>query len=524
VTQAVDLLGFEHKKVDTAERYASFLQAMLTASWYECPDSVVEPLLELHNHPDLRPQDALQLLRFCVSRGTFVRALAELPAAAGLGVAEVWDLAQLCFEKTPMTRYDDFCSSDDDEIEPAAALHMLELVAALPAARRLTSNQVLQLLQQALQASSDIQSPTLSSVLILPAAQHISPAGAEGLVQAALSMAASESWVLEELCSHIPACAAAFEAVSSPQLQQQLQAVLAEHESCGVSVATLLQHPKLQHHIEEVLPTVLLAAFHTRSRRPARASLWCRAPDGEGYQGIKLRLSDPELQQLLQLPAARGLPSRVIAELMGLSVERMGGELLQELVRLPAAAEVGDEVVRGLLQQASGHASTAIIDPGLTDVSAAASAGTAAQQQRQATSWSELVLECLAARSGPAVLFPLLQLPWAQLLPASTVRVLLQETMERQARPAFDRLMQLPQAPLGAADMQLYADALQASAREGREELLPSKHTCSEEESGDDEGGYGYGDFDGYDEEGDYDDDSDGDGDSELGSSGGYSY
>lgn len=482
---AVDLLEFAGKAVHTAERYVSFLTALLTTSYYEHPDDVIQALLGLSNHPELRRQDILQLLHFCVTRGHAVQSFAALPAAAEVNVAEAWDLMQLCFQDQPAPRNDSDSSSTPS--------HMLEVLLSLPAARGLSPDQVLQLLQQILQlqAGPGISSCLLSSVLKLPAAQHISPAGAEALLLATLGKAPSAAWLLDELCSHLPACAAAFEALDSQQLQQQLQAALAENKACGRSVCMLLQHPQLQEHLGAVLTLVLLAAFHTQPQQPAGASPWCQSlSPGSGYQGIQLAMTDKELRQLLHLPAAAQLSTPVIGELMALSVERMGGKLLQDLVSLPAAAQLGDEVVRGLLQHAAGHASTATAGSELAARTAASAAGTSAaatagsgaqQQQEKSASWSKVVQECLGSASGPAILFPLLQLPWVQLLPASTIRVLLQEAIERQARPAFDRLMQLPQAPRGAADVQLFSEALQASARAGMQ--VPFLGGCIEDSS-----------------------------------------
>lgn len=502
LSRALALLKLAVKEFVTAERYVAFLTAMLTASYYEETDAVITPLLGLHNHQDLRRQDILQLLQFCVTNGHDVQSLAALPAAAEVNVAEAWDFMQLCFQDLPATRYDEDTGSTQSD-EPKPRIYMLEVLLALPAARSLTPDQVLQLLQQILQAGSSISSLVLSSLLKLPAAQHIGPAGAEAVVLAALGKAPSAAWMLDALCCHLPACAAAFEALDPQQLQQQLQAALAGNKNCGVSVCKLLQHPKLQQHLGGVLPMVLLAAFHSRPQQPVGVSPWCQSRPGSGYQGIQLTMTDKELQQLLHLPAAAGLSAPVIGELMALTAERMGGKLLQDLVRLPAAAQLEDGVVWGLLQQAAGHASTAMADPELAAGAAASAAGTATaatagtaaqQQQEKAASWSKVVQECLGSDSGPAVLFPLLQLPWAQLLPASTIRVLLQEAVERQARPTFDRLMQLPQAPRGAVDVQLLADALQASARDGMQ--VPFLRSCiagsSEEDEEWGEGDKGY--------------------------------
>jgi hypothetical protein len=70
------------------------------------------------------------------------------------------------------------------------------------------------------------------------------------------------------------------------------------------------------------------------------------------------------------------------------------------------------------------------------------------------------VQACLKELSGAAVLFPLLQLPWAQRLPAAVVKCLLLAAAERQAKSTFDRLMQLTQAPRDDAEVQEYADII----------------------------------------------------------------
>jgi hypothetical protein len=177
-----------------------------------------------------------------------------------------------------------------------------------------------------------------------------------------------------------------------------------------------------------------------------------------------------------RLPAAACLSVPVVHELMQLSLQRMEGALLQELVRLPAAQQLSDADIALLLRLAAGQAAGGTAGPAAAGGAGTSGAGTsgraepAEEQQQQLAPPRQhtrpqrakqgqgqqpearpcqqqecepagsgvlpgLVLQCLQQPKGAAGLFPLLLLPWVQQLPAACVKALLQAAAERHAEP-----------------------------------------------------------------------------------------
>lgn len=159
-------------------------------------------------------------------------------------------------------------------------------------------------------------------------------------------------------------------------------------------------------------------------------------------------------------------------------------QLFQVLVELPAAAQISTQGVQELLQSALRQGRKSV-GAAMVEACSPQQAGSSAQpprprpqqqqqrRQRQqdemaavaephadSNQLAQLVLQCLQRPCGAAALFPLLQLPWVQHLPAPAVRTLLQAAGEWQDRVVCDRLLMLPQAPRGDADVQRFADVV----------------------------------------------------------------
>lgn len=200
-------------------------------------------------------------------------------------------------------------------------------------------------------------------------------------------------------------------------------------------------------------------------------------------------------------------------------------------MQLPAAAQISTQGVRELPQSALRQGKKSVGSAAMVEACSPQQAGSSAQpprpqqqqrsqrrqrgrrqQQEEAAAVAEphadssqlaqLALQCLQRPCGAAALFPLLQLRWAQHLPAPAVRTLLQAAGERQDRAVFDRLLALPQAPSGDADVQRFAEVVRFIAGEphlcdvpppqegtgGRQQETDSEEGSEEDEEDSEEG------------------------------------
>lgn len=479
VKEAMNLLGYSHITVTDPAVYRQFLQALVKGTFEEYLDETMDAITAATNMPVLGLDEYLKLLHYCVVHRMLPGAITAMPAAQEVAVADVWELLQLSFVNRPRLTPSPGRGDDDLEYDNSKACPWLVRdLAALPAMQQLTADQIAWVLQQALQHDGS----GIHEMLALPAARRMDAAAAHQLVLTAFFKGGHTSKeYLKELCEKVPACAAAWEDLDPQLLQQHLESALGQGKlKDSAALASLLQHPKLQQHVAELLPTVLLAGFHCYQKPGTFFECYGGAAKvDEGYHGMQLCMSLQEVETLLAHPAAARLSASVVQTLMRCSIKRMDGVLLQELVGLPAAARVGNAEVVALLQLAVQKGrSYCLRGAHMSDTVAgiaAELAGVAVQQQhgqsqplRQETDAAAadmvgLVHTLLDQAKGAMYLFPLLQLPWARQLPAAVVRTLLQSAAERQARPTFDHLMQLPQAPRGDAEVQGWSDALQVS-------------------------------------------------------------
>jgi hypothetical protein len=374
----------------------------------------------------------------------------------------------------------------------------------LPAALAFSAQQLAGITRAYVQQESGHVRQILVALLALPAAQQFDPDVAQGLLFTALERGSVQA--VDVLCQHLPACAAAWQHMDSQLLLQRLEALLCNTAS-GVNrlqqVHSFLTHPSLQQHVEHLLPGLLLSAFAKGCRH------W---QPGSG------RFAADELQVPLQLPAAQTLSSSVLRQLMQLSILRMDGALLPELVRHSAAAQLQQDDVSLVLQAALEHPYAG--DSGITGAAARhaafapSSVGEAAvmimlegqqgappQQQESLTahyahphqqgqqrndsegqqehactaqglpgrsssvpSVLELLQECLQSPQAVAYMFQLSMLPWVQQLPAVALKGLLLAAGEYQFKAMFHELLQLPQVPRDDAEVQEATDLLAFSA------------------------------------------------------------
>ena len=479
-----------------AASYVTLLQAIVKGIYEEHLDKAVEVVLKSNRGPTLNRQQCMQLLRCCVAEGLIPTRYLKLPACQSLSPEEIKELLQLCFEEPPYGDDGDASACSSDYFEGPFPYLVPELI-TLPRARELSADSILQLMQRALQGKvKSGADDALRSLAALPQAQQINSADARELVQTAANR---DDWKqLDSLCKRLPECAAAWEEEfdEGEFVQQRLQKALAGDR--GEEVCSLLQYAKMQQHAVDVLPRVLLAAF----RR-------CGCERQQTSKDTQLGLSHPQLLQLLRLPAAACLSVPVVHELMQLSLQRMEGALLQELVRLPAAQQLSDADIALLLRLAAGQAAAGTAGPAAAGGAGTSGAGTsgagtsgradpAEEQQQQLAPPRQhtrpqrakrgqgqqqearpcqqqecepagsgvlpgLVLQCLQQPKGAAGLFPLLLLPWAQQLPAACVKALLLAAAERHAGALFEHLLQLPQAPRADPEVQAYADIMRFS-------------------------------------------------------------
>jgi hypothetical protein len=511
--KALNTLRFTHKKFHKKDvpNFVAFLKVLVRIWSDEYLEDVVHTVLKANKGPTLDHQHYMQLLRFCVEAGRLPSQFVSFPASKSVATGEIFQLLQLCFARQPPRQTASGCSSCCSD-EGGSCLYLIRVLTRLPHAKKLTADSIMQLMQRTLQEGDDSCSrdDVLSSLAALPLARQISTADACALVLTAFEK--ERMTELDSLCKCMPACVAAWEGFNQGEvLQQRLQKALAGDR--GEEVCTMLQHAQMQQYAADVLPRVLLAAFRSCGCNQQHHGMFTvpfwplTAKEQTGQhagEDIKLHLSQAQLLQLLRLPAAACLSAPVLCELMQLSLQRMEGALMQELVRLPAAQQLSDADIALLLRLAAGQ--TAAGSAGLTaaavgsgqggDGSAGGSDKPAAaqpprlsrsqhtkrgqvqqpqpqepqpkpQQQECETAGSGvlpgLVLQCLQQPKGAAGLFPLLLLPWAQQLPAACVKALLQAAAERHARVLFERLLQLPQAPRDDAEVQVYAEVVRFS-------------------------------------------------------------
>jgi hypothetical protein len=492
-----------NRKITDVASYVKLLKCItLNCCYDEDRDIYSLRFLTAPYAPQLGVQDCIELMRSCILQKGFVpSSFMRLPAAKDVPSDEVYALMQLCMHERPPAS-PGVCSdcNEDPKAPQEPALYAAACLALLPTARDLSAQQIAHILQLNMRRDGWPTSKVLSTLLCLPAAQHIDTAAAQGLLTAALEQGVMQG--VDILCQHLPACAAAWQQMDPQQLVQHLDAMLHKVGPSQVpkqaEFRALLQHPSLQEHVQQVLPQLLLSAFDSFSK-PARDSFERRCADQSAVQN---------LQALLQLPAAQSLPAAALRQLMQLSILHMGRALLPELVRLPAAAQLqqGDVVV--LLQAALGRLcaqdSSSNPDVGAVDgvadgmPSAAPSKqqhgeqhkerglqnGSQGQQQglqqmqqqclqaqgsalgscSSSSSLPELLRACLQHTTAAPHLFKLLTLPWVQQLQSDALKDLLLAAGERQFKAMFHWLLQQPHAPRDDAEVQGYIDLLRLSA------------------------------------------------------------
>jgi hypothetical protein len=292
--------------------------------------------------PELSLQEYLKLLHSCVVHRLLPKAVTAMPAAQQVPAAELYSLLQLCFVGRPRLTPDLGETDSYDNDRPCPWL--VKPLAQLPAMQQLNAEQVLWVLQHALQESAGTG---VRQLLALPAAGSISADAAGELVLTAAQHGQIQR--LKEICDQLPACAAAWEGLDPELLLQHLQAALSQQSLSDAGViCSLLQHATLRQHAGGVLPAVLLAGVKCYSKVKARpcfglpmlplallstqpGSWKAEKPAAPAIEDPELHVSLVQLAALLRLPAARQLSALVVCELMKLSVVHMGGSLLQEL-------------------------------------------------------------------------------------------------------------------------------------------------------------------------------------------------
>jgi hypothetical protein len=484
--EALDALHFKQHRFTDKAGFFAFIKGLIKGADPEFPDAIVDKFMHARNTPTLSRAQHLELLRYCVVRGRQPCASLMQRVREVLTSSELFELLQLCFKDRPAwsanSDSDDSCDDDieDNDTCPWLAEPLLDL----PAAQGLTAEQILDVLQLVTQCRG--WGTNIPKLLSLPAASGISSEAAQRLLLAAVDAGAWSA--VDDLCRRLPACATALAELDAAVLQQQLQAALKSPpedkgwlgaQSDGNKILALLQHPKLQQYTADILPDVLLAA--------------CQLSNTAGF---RVKLSDPDLTQLLKLPAASGLSVHVVQRLMQANIQRQHArscsrdssvhqhQRLQLLVKLPAAAQLSTQFVLELLQSAvpkgRPSAGAAMAEACTQPGQAGSSARPMRLQQQQhrrrqrrrrpqeappadGSQLAQVALQCLQQPCGTAALFPLLRLPWAQQLPAPAVRTLLQAAAERQDKVTFDRLLALPQAPRGGADVQRLAEVMRFS-------------------------------------------------------------
>lgn len=537
--EGLDALHFKEQRFTNKASFLAFIKGLIKHADPECNEFIVDKVMRARNTPPLSHAQHLELLRYCVVRGRSPCPTLLARVAQVLTSTELFELLQLCFnwkdrpawsvdsDSDDDSSWADLDDLDEDTTCPLVAKCLLEL----PAAQGLTSEQILDMLQLMTQCSDSGVSwrdANVTKLLSLPAARGISGQAAQRLLLVAFEAGAMSA--VDSLCRRLPACAAAWAELDPAVLQQVIKAALKSpgdnclHLSDGTAILALLKHPKLQQYAENILPDVLLAAFQLSNAA-----------------GFRVRLLTPCLVELLQLPAASCLSVHVVQRLMQAAIQTRHPkdllqldctlhqqQLLQVLVELPAAAQISTQGVQELLQSALrrgrksvGGATVEACSPQQAGSSAQPPRPRRHQQQQRRQRWqrqqdevaavaephadsrqlAHLALQCLQRPCGAAALFPLLRLPWAQHLPAPAVGTLLQAAGERQDRAVFDRLLALPQAPRGDADVQRFAEVVRFIVGDphlcdvpppqgaGARQQTDSEDEGSEDEGSEDEGG-----------------------------------
>jgi hypothetical protein len=333
--------------ISDAATYMKLVEAMI--QHVDCAEPHVmsalsdSGLLSVKAAPPMSTQDCVGLQQYATEQtGSVLIMLLKLPAAKALPPEPLYCLMQLCMHgrppqpltpnNTPNT------DADKEDTAQPPCLHALSNLARLPAARQLSVRQVADIISCFMRQEGKLDIQGLSSLLALPAVENFEWEVAQGLVSAA---ATAGSWdAINMLCQRSPACAVAWEDFDSQLLVQRMHALLQ-----GASPDTLCLRPELFVLLKhQVLPKLLLTAF-------------AQGCSSKGCEEGRASLTD--VRTFLQLPAAAvSLSVSVMKELMQHSILQLGGALLPELVRLPAAAQLQQECVAALLQAALRRTST----------------------------------------------------------------------------------------------------------------------------------------------------------------------